>query len=197
MSGETMDSRKAEARKRFREMRAGIQSSNRKCIDASIAACVLQTREYQNASIILPYLSFGAEVDTHAIIEDAWATGKRVALPRCIEGTRNMTWHRVDSFAGLTTSRLGVDEPPYDDNSIVDPIYLQNALAIIPGLTFDDHGYRLGYGGGFYDVFLSDFKGTTMGLCRNAQLSERLDIIDEFDLPVRIVVTEDRVIRCR
>ena len=197
MGDKTLNSRKAEARKRLKALRAGIPVDERTQIDAAIAARVLRTREYENASTVLPYLSFGAEIDTRPIIENAWASGKLVALPRCVDGTRYMTWHRVDGFSALITSRLGVEEPVYDASTLVHPDDFENALAIVPGLTFDECGYRLGYGGGFYDVFLSGFKGTAMGLCRSSQLSERLDVIDKFDLPVDIVVTEDRVIRCQ
>ena len=55
----------------------------------------------------------------------------------------------------------------------------------------------MGYGGGFYDVFLSHFKGETMGLCRTAQFSDQVEALDQHDLPVNMVVTEDGVIRVR
>ena len=65
------------------------------------------------------------------------------------------------------------------------------ALALVPGLAFDAAGFRLGYGGGFYDTFLADFPGTTVGLCRTCQLSAVPLPRGPYDLPVGLVVTED------
>lgn len=71
-------------------------------------------------------------------------------------------------------------------------------MALVPGLTFDAAGYRLGYGGSFYDTFLAMFDGVSVGLCREAQLTQTLisdGIIDTHDLLVQLVVAEQRVIR--
>ena len=74
----------------------------------------------------------------------------------------------------------------------------ERMMALVPGLTFDATGYRLGYGGGFYDTFLSVFDGVSVGLCREAQFSEDLraeEVVDSHDLPAQLVVTEERCIR--
>lgn len=71
------------------------------------------------------------------------------------------------------------------------PAVLPLALALVPGLAFDAAGFRLGYGGGFYDTFLADFPGTTVGLCRTCQLSAVPLPRGPYDLPVGLVVTED------
>lgn len=69
-------------------------------------------------------------------------------------------------------------------------------LAIVPGLSVDERGYRMGYGGGFYDVFLADFAGVSVGLCREPQMSAVGALaLDGHDVPVDVVVTEGRVIR--
>ena len=71
-------------------------------------------------------------------------------------------------------------------------------IALVPGLTFDGHGFRLGYGGGFYDTFLARFEGVSVGLCRDAQMSRDLcaeGLLDAHDLPVQIVVTNSKVVR--
>lgn len=69
------------------------------------------------------------------------------------------------------------------------PAVLPLALALVPGLAFDAAGFRLGYGGGFYDTFLPTFPGTSMGLCRAAQLADHLPH-EDYDMPVDEVVTE-------
>ena len=185
---------KDDVRKHFMELRKSLGQAERDRIDAGIAAQVLSSPEYQQAKVVLAYLSFGAEVDTREIIRTAWADGKTVALPRCIPG-RRMAWHVVKSFDGLLRSKFGVDEPADDPSTQIDP-NRPDALALVPGLTFDARGFRMGYGGGFYDVFLANFPGVSLGLCRECQLSDAVPFLDEHDLPVQAIATETRLIRC-
>ena len=135
----------------------------------------------------------GAEVETRGIIERAWQAGKVVALPRCT-GPRQMRWFRITSFDDLETSALGVEEPRIGTATEQQPTAGTCPVAIVPGFTFDEHGYRLGYGGGFYDTFLADFAGTSIGLCRSAMrvrdLNE-LGAIGPYDLPVDLVITDE------
>ena len=189
-----MQNGKAEIRERFLQQRDGIAEDRRMRMDADIAAQVLASPEYRRATLLLPYLSFGAEVDTRAIIQAAWGAGKAVALPRCLPG-RLMAWHKVESLDGLVRSKFGVDEPADDPATLVDA-GREDALALVPGLAFDARGFRIGYGGGFYDVFLAGFPGASIGLCRECQLSGALDHLDAHDLPVQAVATESRLIRC-
>ncbi|MDO4502595.1 MAG: 5-formyltetrahydrofolate cyclo-ligase [Coriobacteriia bacterium] len=203
---------KAELRAQLKAQRRAIPAEERARIDAIIAERVTALPEFQRTDLLLPYLSFGAEVRTHEIIQRAWDLGKTVALPRCVPGERTMTWHQVASFNDLVKSHLGVLEPdPARAPQILGPIdaatassataaaapavALKNALALVPGLTFDPQGFRLGYGGGFYDVFLSTFPGTSVGLCRDQQLSPAVPLLDAHDLPATLVITESRTIR--
>ena len=182
-------------RAQFKRVRSAIPAQERARIDSEIARRVQELPEYAQADALLPYLSFGSEVDTRALIRDAWEQGKVVVLPRCVPGTRRMEWHRVDSFDGLVTSSFGVEEPADDPATLVQPDDFTAPVVLVPGLTFDAQGYRMGYGGGFYDVFLSRFSGISVGLCRSCQQSERIECRDEYDLPVGIVVTEVEVMR--
>ena len=189
---------KALWRKRFKELRAAISADERQRMDASIAANVTSLPEYAQAEAVFAYLAFGAEVETRGIIEQAWIDGKAVMLPRCVPGTRQMAWYLVDSLDGLVRSPLGVEEPAEDPAREVDPATYEHALVLVPGLTFDPQGYRLGYGGGFYDVFLSGVDTgciVPVGLCRERQLSDDVEVRDAHDLPAQVVVTEARVIR--
>lgn len=193
MGTEAVDIRKKELRRRFRAVRKDLGEEGRGAADAGIEANLLALPEYARAEVLLPYLDFGPEVRTRGIIENAWAAGKVVALPWCVPGTHEMRWYRVMSFDALVRSKLGVEEPvPADENEQLLGTG-QRMLALVPGLTFDLAGYRLGYGGGFYDTFLAKFEGTSVGLCRRAQLSDDLrseGIIDAHDLPVQLVITE-------
>ena len=140
--------------------------------------------------MVFAYLAFGEEVETRGIIERAWHDGKEVALPRCT-GPREMRWFRVADFNDLEKSPIGVEEPRINEQNEVFPRDHARSLAIVPGLTFDNAGYRLGYGGGFYDTFLEKFSGVSVGICRSVQQRDNLSelgVIEAWDKPVDIVV---------
>ncbi len=188
---------KDELRARFKALRAGQTAGERAAVDSAITTRFAELPAYRAARIIAPYLSFGAEVETRGIIERAWAAGKRVALPRCVSGARAMRWYAVTSLEGLVRGPFGVLEPAEDPARELDLSGRADALAVVPGLAFDAQGFRLGYGGGYYDAFLSAFPGVSVGLCREAQLVESLRAlggIDAHDVPVDFVVTEARVL---
>lgn len=188
----TQDTRKAELRKALRAARDSLSVAQRAEADARILARLVELPSYTEATLVATYLSFGSEVDTRALMDHAWEDGKTVALPRCVRGTRRMRWYRVEGLEGLVPSRLGVLEPDPVTFEEVDPLALERAVAVVPGLAFDAAGYRLGYGGGYYDTFLSAFRGASVGLCRTAQLVNslcELGVIAAHDLPVNKVVS--------
>ena len=196
---EAIDEAKTQRRRELKKARTELGDERRAAIDAKIAKNVQTLPEYENADLILPYLSFGAEIDTRALIEDAWSRGKTVALPRCVEGTRDMRWYRVESLDSLVMSKFGVEEPAENPAFEVDPNAFERALAFVPGLEFDREGYRLGYGGGFYDTFLSAFAGISVGLCREPFLRAEGDLLQRgaYDLAAQMVVTDVQIVRCR
>ena len=106
-----------------------------------------------------------------------------------------MTWHIVTSFENLIRSNYGIDEPADNETTRVDPSKFKLPLALVPGLSFDHRGFRIGYGGGFYDIFLESFPGIAIGLCREQFLVKEGIPHEDHDLPVALVVTEDRLIR--
>lgn len=192
MSSDAPGSQKDALRARMREARKAIPANERARIDAAICEHACATPEFQQAQVVLTYLSMGAEVDTRGIIQRAWQAGKTVALPRCI-GPRAMCWFRVTSLDNLQKSAFGVEEPPADDATEQLLATGERMIAIVPGFTFDDNGYRLGYGGGFYDTFLSGFDGPSIGLCRSAMRVDDLSAlgaIGEYDLPVTAVISD-------
>ena len=198
MGNETVDACKRELRKRFRTIRKELGSEGRAAIDVCIEQRLVALPEFTETEVLLAYLDFGPEVRTRGIIQAAWDAGKTVALPWCVPGTHEMRWFKVSSFDNLVRSPLGVEEPvPSDENEQLLGTG-QRMMALVPGLTFDAHGFRLGYGGGFYDTFLAKFDGVSVGLCREAQLSDDLrseGIIDAHDLLAQLVVTESRILR--
>lgn len=184
---------KEEARIAFRHERSAMCASERRSIDEAIAKAVLTLDAWQRAHIVYTYLSFGTEVSTRDLIEEAWNAHKVVALPRCVPGTRSMRWFAVESFEGLQKSSFGVEEPVPHLHREVDARVSAQSIALVPGLAFDERGFRLGYGGGFYDGFICDFGGTSMGLCRSRFLLDDLalrGLLEPHDAAVDMVVTE-------
>lgn len=184
-----LPSDKNQLRRHFKAVRAGLLEGERRAIDAAISGNVAGLPAFAEADAVFTYLSFGTEVDTRGLIERAWGLGKTVALPRVVPGTRQMRWYTVDSLDGLERSSFGVEEPAADPTREVTPRDFRTPIALVPGLAFDRAGYRLGYGGGFYDTFLPVFPGTSIGLCRAAQLVDHLPH-DPRDMPVDLVVAE-------
>ena len=186
---EGIEERKAQLRAEMRTLRSSLSPEERNRADSAICEQVCSLPQFKEAHTVFAYLAFGTEVETRGIMERAWSDAKSVVLPRCV-APRQMRWFRVTNLEGLERSRFGVDEPRIDEAAEVMPAECADGIALVPGLTFDAQGYRLGYGGGFYDAFLADFPGTSVGLCRSAQRSESLvglGIIDTCDRPVNMV----------
>lgn len=167
--------------------------------DALIADELRALPAFNEVQVLLSYLSFGREVDTERLIEEALAKGVRVALPR-ITGARSMAWHEVRSLDGLVRAPQGMLEPAADDATRLEVASLASlrTAALVPGLAFDASGYRIGYGGGFYDRFLPSFreaKGMALGLCRASAFQEEPLPRDAYDAPVDLIVTEKGVHR--
>lgn len=148
--------------------------------------------------LVFAYCSVGSEVDTHALIEEALRQGKTVALPRAVPGTRTMAWHAIGSLADTAPGFAGIPEPADDAATRIDADDADaRALALVPGLIFDIHGFRLGYGGGFYDTFLATFPGRSLGLIRERQLIDDLGKYgaqEPFDRPVGLVASEGKLL---
>lgn len=185
--------RKAALRKELLERRGLIAPEERAAVDAAIARHVVESSLFRDATAVFTYVSVGSEVDTRALIRAALGCGKLVAVPRCVPGTRLMEWHRIDSLDDLHPGAFGIPEPIPSAETLVDPSASSPALALVPGLAFDRAGFRIGYGGGYYDRFLAQFPGAALGLVREAFLLPSLaalDVLDPFDQPVSWFATE-------
>lgn len=188
---------KNEMRRVWRKKRDSLDVSLRRAADEAIFSCLHASELWRSATQVLSYLSVGAEVDTRMLIEAALLEGKTVALPRCV-GPRRMRWHTIQSLDGLEQSKWGIEEPPDREETLFDLNQVDQALIVVPGLVFDKHGMRLGYGGGYYDTFLTQVTGSpTVGLARSCQLVEDLSVfhcVEEHDFPVEYVVCEHEIL---
>lgn len=178
---------KAALREKYRGLRQNMPREIKKSADEAIARQVRRLYQYTECKLLLTYVSTDIEVDTMAIIRHAIADGKRVAVPRCIPGTRSMEFYYIDSVETLQPGAFGVLEP---DPNIHEPVDdFSEGLCIVPAFSYDWHGFRLGYGKGYYDRFLSRFEGNIIGICYSNCVQRTLPH-GRFDRPVELLVTE-------
>lgn len=178
---------KKNLRAQFRQIRERMSPEQKKKLDSAILARLLSLREYESAQTVFTYVSKPIEVDTLGLINAALAGNRRVAAPVCFPETCRMEFRGIGSAADLVRGLYGVLEP--DPEKSVPAGDSGNVLCIVPGLSFDSQGYRLGYGKGYYDRFLSGFPGITVGLCYSACVKWDLPH-GYYDRPVDILITE-------
>lgn len=141
-----------------------------------------QCQMYQRADTIYGYLPYNQEVRTVPMLQQAIADGKRVAVPK-VYGDK-MRFLYLTDLEQVAPGYAGIPEPIGDEPVAHDP----KALVLMPGLAFDKQGHRMGYGGGFYDRFLSEEpEHPTVALCYDFQMVEDLPT-EEFDIPVDCVL---------
>ncbi len=119
------------------------------------------------------------EFPTAPLIERAFATGRKVAIPKSLP-KGEMIFHWIDSTTEYYTTKFGVEEPDIDDKAQPDEL----DLLIVPGLVFNRAGYRIGFGGGYYDRYLANYKGKTCSFVFAEQLMEDWQI-EVFDQPIQ------------
>ncbi len=184
---------KQSIRESSRARRMEVPTEVRAEQDRRIAQNVRRLRQYPPSGTILIYVSTPIEVDTKRIIENAWADGKRVAVPRCIPDTRLMEFHYITSFDDLKPGMFGVLEP---DESLEIVTDFDGCLMIVPAMQFDINGYRLGYGKGYYDRYMSRFSGVSAGLCYIEELRRHM-YHGRYDRPVDVIVTDKCIRTCK
>lgn len=134
----------------------------------------------------------GREPNTRLLIEKLLERGKVVGLPRMMPG-RQMQVRRYDPHIPMVKAAFGIEEP-----SDACPVIPKEDIDFVltPAVAYDERGYRMGFGGGYYDRWLPGFQGVTVGLCRDGVLQKQVPV-EPHDAQVDAVVTESRVIRCK
>lgn len=178
---------KNELRKKYKQIRTEMTVSERRTADLQVFKNTVSVDAYKNAKEILAYVSSEIEVDTRLLIRHSWGMGKKVLVPRCIPDSNDMEFYEIKSFDELEKGAFGIFEPKKSCLKAGKP---EKPCCIVPALSYDKRGYRLGFGKGFYDKFLSDFEGVKLGLCYERCMCRQLPN-DEFDISVDIVVTDE------
>lgn len=203
---------------------SSLDTSQKRAQDSAIMQRLFALDEWQSATMVYGFVPQASEVDICAALQDAWQRHVPVALPRVNSDTRRLDWYYVDAVAdfahrladgslescGFEKSSYGIWEPTdvfeqlcvgaIDANAAVDNPVRVKALpvALVPGLFFDEMGFRVGHGCGFYDKFLQTFDGFSVGVTRDDLLMFSLEsahAVATHDKPVSCVVTNTKTLR--
>jgi 5-formyltetrahydrofolate cyclo-ligase len=177
-------------RNQMRAMREALPSSACQARSAEITKRLLALEEMERAVTLLSFASIRNEVRTRPTMEAVWARGKRVAMPRVVGNELEL--RLVDAATALIQGSFPVPEPP-ETAKRVRPDEVD--FALIPALAVDSRGFRIGYGGGYYDRLLPRLEhARTCVLAYDFQLIAEVPELP-FDIAVDLVVTDERVIR--
>lgn len=174
---------KKELRKKYTKVRADVEDKEGK--DRLIRENLRELDIYKKAKSVFVFISYKSEVDTRGIIEDILADGKKLLVP-LVKG-KEMIAVEVKGIDDLEPNKMGILEPKSGDEvTDVD-------LTITPGLAFDKNGYRLGYGGGYYDKFFAKVDTIRMGIGYSDQYVESL-VHEDYDKALEYLLTEEGLI---
>ena len=174
--------------------REALSEQERSVLDNRITQKLLATSEYAEATTVLTYVSVSSEVSTRMFIECALRDGKTVAVPRCLPG-HCLEFVAIASLEQLVAAPFNLLEPAKELPAVTED-QKNNSICIVPALLVNTKGYRLGYGAGFYDRFLSTYPGKKICLAYQQSLSRTTLPHTAFDVAVDVVITESEVLTC-
>lgn len=160
---------------------------------ASENACnmLVSLDEFKKADTLLLYYPIKKEISPLSLIDFAQKCGKQIAFPVCNTQSGTLTFYTVNGTDELSPSSFGISEPIASENKA---IITSNTLCIVPGILFSREGHRLGYGKGFYDKFLKNFGGISVGFSYKELLCDKIPS-ENTDVPLNIIITEEEVLR--
>ncbi len=180
---------KSELRKLLKIKRHSITDKTYK--DDTICNRLLHSEWYKKADTVLCYAALDDEINMDRVITQALSDHKKVALPVCIDDMGHMEFYYINSLEDIKVASFSVREPDATESIKVNDF--TNSICIVPAIAYDVSGFRLGYGKGYYDRFLSNYISLSIGLCYNELLVDKLPA-DEFDLPVNSIITQNGII---
>ncbi|MEC1261175.1 5-formyltetrahydrofolate cyclo-ligase [Bacillus swezeyi] len=152
-----------------------------------------QSKQWNEASVIALTISKKPEVPTMPIIERAWREGKTVCIPKCLPETKDMHFRRFKDESELEVVYFGLQEPIAHKTELIASEDID--FMLVPGICFDRRGYRIGYGGGYYDRYLADFTKETASLAFHCQIIGQIPY-EVHDIPVKQIFTEETTFIC-
>lgn len=172
---------KSELRRFFLNLRREMEEGEIKQISDIIFERLIDLDLYKNSKSIFVYVALDKEIQTQKIIDHALKTGKEVYVPHL--SNKIMTANKLESLDELVEGSFGIRTTP-SEISISNP-----DLSLVPGLSFDSHKNRLGYGGGYYDNFLKKADTISVGLFADIFKSVNIPVFD-YDIKLDYILTE-------
>lgn len=172
-------------RKRGLEVLKQLSPERKRLADQRVIGKLLDSQAYRQAEVVATYLSLNHEVDTQALLVQAQLDGKRLLVPKVL-GPGHMVFVDYDSRY-LRTGAYGILEPTNDPDPSLHLVTID--WMHVPGIIFRKDGYRIGYGGGYYDRILADFPGWTVATAYSSQLRDFTP--ESHDQPVKELLIDD------
>lgn len=180
---------KKELRRRIKQLAMELSPEYCRLADREIVKQVTASEAFQRANTVFCFVGTAHEIDTWPIIEAAWQQGKRVGVPKCLS-MGHMEVYRIERRADLELGFYGISEPKAG-LPLLEPQEIE--FAILPCLSCNREGYRLGYGGGFYDRYLERMACPNAVICRSKLMSEEIPV-ETFDKKADAVITENTLL---
>ncbi len=177
---------KSRVRKCLLEKRKAIPKDSKNIYDKQLSDKIIQSDYFKNANQVLVFASTEDEFDTRYIIEKCRLEQKRVFYPLCLDNKGKMEFREVNSKGDLLVGMYNILEPKERCKKYT---FQENDIIIVPCLSVDSNGYRIGYGKGYYDRFLKNFRGVSVCPCYEELLTDKLPT-DENDIKINILVTQ-------
>ncbi|NIK13382.1 5-formyltetrahydrofolate cyclo-ligase [Alkalibacillus almallahensis] len=175
-----------------KRLMAYIPSRDKQDALHTIEDILYTTDMWKQAETIAITIPREQELDTHQIINKAWKEGKKVAIPKCYpKQDHDMKFFEYTNRLELENVYLDLYEPKTDEVRYIAPSQID--LLFVPGLLFDQQGYRIGYGGGYYDRYLPNFHQTTISLAMEEQLVNSIPS-DKLDQPVDYIISNQNLL---
>ncbi|MGP7816241.1 5-formyltetrahydrofolate cyclo-ligase [Niallia sp. 01092] len=175
------------------QLKAELQTINKNFheqLSQQIAENLYKDSSFIQANSIGITISNYPEVNTYSIIRTCWQLGKTVSVPKCLPKTKEMIFRKIETFEQLEKVYSNLYEPVEHITEATD--HHEMDLLIVPGLAYTKSGYRIGFGGGYYDRYLQKYSGITVSLAFQKQIVEKLPI-EPHDQPVSKIITENKV----
>ena len=176
---------KKEIRNKYKVIRSQIKHKGEK--SHKIYSALTATEEYKKCKIIALYASLEDEADTSRIIDTAKNEGKTVLLPKIV-GNGEMDFYETGDT--LKENSFGIKEPNGTKKYPPEEI----DFIIVPLICADKNRNRIGFGGGYYDRYLSNYKGDTIGICFDEQVSSVPLPCSKYDIKPNMIISDKRVI---
>lgn len=179
-------------RKEIKHAAAFLERDYCMMADQCILNHIIWFDEYENANTVFCFVGTDQEINTIPILEHILKSGKRLGIPKCV-GKGVMVVYEISSLEELEMGSYGIREPR-DGLTLIRPEEID--VALVPCLSCNPEGWRLGYGGGFYDRYLAQTNARRAVLCRNKLIRENIPV-DHHDLRMDFVITEKGIVSVR